>query len=135
MSDIQNVVSAQYETIIRRDGQIVQVCENIISLKEKLKSRKEAYKGMLEQDAEYSEIKQLVDMAKKKLAARKEELDRNEGAQTLKNEIAQLQSEKKLEQLTLSDYLLNYVDETHGSTTIEVKGEVKKIQREAKISL
>lgn len=113
------------------EDRVQQGLQNVNAVRQKLKTQQEIYRDGLENDAEYSEIKAEMVEVRKRLNARKKELEAG-ALERVKQEIKDLKAEVKEEQLTLSDWLVDYERET-GSRTIELEGTMLSIKHSAKL--
>lgn len=113
------------------EDMIKQGVQNVRRVAEELQRKREMYKDGLENDIEYSSLKEELDDRRRALNARKKELERTALA-SLKQDIKELSQEKKEEQLTLGDWLIDYSVSTKQST-IEIEGEILTIEKTAKL--
>lgn len=120
-----------FEINVQTD-RVKQGIQNVRRVTDELKKKREMYKDALEGDAEYHRIKEEMDAKRKELNGRRKTLEATGDLFTLKQEIKNLQGEKKEEQLSLSDWLEDYKNVTK-QTTIEVQGDVLKIESNYKL--
>lgn len=100
--------------------------------KMELREVRKELKDNLEGDAQYHDQMLRVKDERAKLNKRKLELESIASIQELKNKEQDLKEKLKSDQLTLSDWLVQYVDRTHNETIPDdanniVKIEIKKI--------
>lgn len=113
------------------EDRVKQGVQNVRRVAEQLQRKREMYRDGLENDSQYSSLKEELDEKRRALNARKKELERTALA-SLKQEIKELSEEKKEEQLTLGDWLIDYSLSTKQST-IEIEGELLTIEKTAKL--
>lgn len=111
----------------------------IRSTKQLIKEKRQMLKDAFEGDAQYKKINDELSAQKTQLKSRKMKMiEETPSLATLQEQIDVLKEDKKSYQLTLSDFLGDYVEKT-GNTTVPndvneiVKIEVKKVCKVKKI--
>lgn len=104
------------------------------TLKKELKEKKAMIKSLLEGDADYKELKDRITEMKRQLKVKEDLLKHTDSAKKTLHDIEDLQNTLKENQLTLSDYLAQYVEDTKATTIEDKKGNVKVIVKSFKVA-
>jgi hypothetical protein len=104
------------ETLSSLQGVIERSAQELDSINQKLKEKRESLKSVFENDAPLAEAKQQVDHHTTQLKERRAKLQADPQVTTLKVQIGEINEQKKELEESLSNHLLNYYSLTNSTS-------------------
>lgn len=126
---------SKVDQIIRSETIVKKTITKLKTINSSLREKKQELKDALNNDSLYNNADNKVKEATRERLRIKKELLETESMKKLQDEISNLKSEKKDIQLSLSDYLVNYVEKTDSKMITDEEGEEWDIVIEKKAKL